>query len=63
MPTEIKHHWIAALATAGLREIEVGSFVSPKLLLQMADAEEVVRAAVMIPGLTVVALAPNFRGA
>ena len=36
MPTEIKHRWIAVLAAAGLREIEVGSFVSPKLLPQMA---------------------------
>ncbi len=39
MPTEVKHRWIAALAAAGMREIEVGSFVSPKLLPQMADAE------------------------
>src|ERR1017187_1829451 len=35
MPTDAKHRWIAALAEAGLREIEVGSFVSPKLLPQM----------------------------
>ncbi|HUI55843.1 MAG TPA: hydroxymethylglutaryl-CoA lyase [Bryobacteraceae bacterium] len=63
MPTEAKHRWIAALAAAGLREIEVGSFVSPKLLPQMADAEEVVREAVKIPGLTVLALAPNLKGA
>jgi hydroxymethylglutaryl-CoA lyase len=63
MPTEIKHRWIAALAAAGLREIEVGSFVSPKLLPGMADAGEVVRVAVTIPGLTVLALAPNLKGA
>jgi len=63
MATEIKHRWIAALAAAGLREIEVGSFVSPKLLPQMADAEEVVRAARKIEGLTVLALAPNLKGA
>jgi hydroxymethylglutaryl-CoA lyase len=59
MPTEIKHRWIAALAAAGLRVIEVGSFVSSKLLPGMADAGEVVRVAVTIPGLTVLALAPN----
>jgi hydroxymethylglutaryl-CoA lyase len=47
----------------GLREIEVGSFVSPKLLPQMADAEEVVRQAIRIPRLTVLALAPNLKGA
>ena len=63
MPTAIKHRWIAALAAAGLREIEVGSFVSPKLLPQMADAEEVVKEAVKIPGLTVLALVPNLKGA
>src|SRR5262249_39997984 len=50
MPTAVKNRWITALAAAGLREIEVGSFVSPKLLPQMADAEEVVKEAVKIPG-------------
>jgi len=63
MPTGIKHRWIAELAAAGIREIEVGSFVPPKLLPQMADADEVVREAVKIPGLTVLALAPNRKGA
>lgn len=63
MPTEAKHRWIAALAAAGLREIEVGSFVSPKLLPQMADADAVVRKALGIRGLTVLALAPNLKGA
>lgn len=62
MPTAIKHQWIRALADAGLREIEVASFVPPKLLPQMADAAEVVREAIRIPGLTVLALAPNLRG-
>lgn len=63
MPTEVKNRWIAALAAAGVREIEVGSFVSPKLLPQMADCEDVVRAARNIDGLTVLALAPNLKGA
>lgn len=63
MPTEAKHRWIRALAASGLREIEVGSFVHPKLLPQMADAEAVVREAVRIPGLTVLALVPNLKGA
>ena len=63
MPTQAKHRWIRALAEAGLREIEVASFVPPKLLPQMADAADVVREAVKIPGLTVLALAPNRRGA
>ena len=63
MATAAKHRWIRALAGAGLREIEVASFVPAKLLPQMADAAEVVREAVAIPGLTVLALAPNLRGA
>jgi hydroxymethylglutaryl-CoA lyase len=46
-----------------LREIEVCSFVPPKLIPQMADAAEVVAHALTIPGLNVAALAPNFRGA
>ena len=62
MPTEVKHRWIRALAGAGIREIEVASFVPPKLLPQMADAAEVVREALKIPGLTVLALVPNLRG-
>jgi hydroxymethylglutaryl-CoA lyase len=62
MPTPTKHRWIKALAAAGIREIEVGSFVSPKALPQMADAEEVVREAVKLEGLTVLALAPNLKG-
>ena len=63
MPTEIKMRWIAAIAAAGVPEIEVGSFVPPKLVPQMADTDAIVRRAVTIPGLTVVALAPNLRGA
>jgi hydroxymethylglutaryl-CoA lyase len=63
MPTEVKHRWIRALAGAGIREIEVGSFVSPKLLPQLADTEQVVREASKIGGLTVLALAPNVKGA
>ena len=62
MPTAVKHRWIRALAGAGLREIEVASFVPPKLLPQMADAAEVVREALRIPGITVLALVPNMRG-
>jgi hydroxymethylglutaryl-CoA lyase len=63
MPTADKFKWIAALHAAGLREIEVASFVPAKLLPQMADAAEVVRYARTLPGLTVMALVPNLRGA
>jgi len=61
MPTESKHRWIAALAQAGLREIEVGSFVSPRALPQMADCAQVVAQALTIAGLRVVVLVPNFK--
>ena len=63
MPTEAKKRWIAAEAAAGVSEIEVGSFVPSKLLPQMADTAEIVAFAKTIPGLTVVALVPNARGA
>jgi hydroxymethylglutaryl-CoA lyase len=48
---------------AGLREIEVGSFVPAKLLPQMADVVDVVRHALRHQGITVMALVPNRRGA
>lgn len=63
LPLADKLAWIDALHAAGLREIEVGSFVSPQLLPQMADTAQVVRHAIALPGLTVMALVPNLRGA
>lgn len=63
MPTAAKIDWIAAIAAAGVKEIEVGSFVPPKLIPQMADTGEVVRATRKLPGVTVIALAPNLKGA
>jgi hydroxymethylglutaryl-CoA lyase len=63
MPTAAKKQWLNALHAAGLREIEVASFVPAKLLPQMADAAEVVAFARTLPGLTVMALVPNLRGA
>lgn len=63
MPTAHKKQWIKDLAAAGLREIEVGSFVSHKLLPQMADTGEMVAFARTLPGVFVTALAPNLRGA
>jgi hydroxymethylglutaryl-CoA lyase len=62
LPTEVKLRWIRQLAQAGLREIEVGSFVSPERVPQMADTAAVVRGALGIEGLTVCALAGNLRG-
>ncbi len=63
MPLEAKKRWIAAEAAAGVREIEVGSFVPRSLLPQMADTAELVAFARSITGLNVVALVPNAKGA
>lgn len=63
MPLAAKKRWIAAEAAAGVKEIEVGSFVPPKLLPQMADTAELVAFAKGIEGLTVVTLVPNAKGA
>lgn len=63
MATHDKCRWLDALRAAGVREIEVGSFVPAKLLPQMADVAEVVRHALELPGLTVMVLVPNVHGA
>jgi isopropylmalate/homocitrate/citramalate synthase len=63
VPTATKCRLIAALHAAGLPEIEVASFVPPKLVPQMADAEAVTRFATTLPGLHVAVLVPNLRGA
>src|SRR3954454_10132059 len=63
MPTETKIAWLDAEYAAGVRDIEVSSFVPPKLLPQLADAEEVIRHAMSLPGLNVSALISNSRGA
>jgi hydroxymethylglutaryl-CoA lyase len=63
MPTEAKKEWIRAEAMAGVREIEVGSFVPAKLLPQLADTAEIVAFAKSLPRLTVAVLVPNARGA
>lgn len=63
MPTQSKKDWIGALASAGIREIEVGSFVSPRLLPQMQDTAEIVQHAKTRPNLEVAVLVPNLKGA
>jgi hydroxymethylglutaryl-CoA lyase len=61
MSTVDKNRWISALAGSGLREIEVGSFVSPKALPQMADVADVVAHAITIANLRVAVLVPNIK--
>ncbi len=63
MPLEAKKAWIAAESAAGVPEIEVGSFVPPALLPQMADTAELIAFARQIEGLSVAALIPNLKGA
>jgi len=63
MPTQSKKDWISALAATGIREIEVGSFVSPRLLPQMQDTAEIVQHARTLPDLEVAVLVPNLKGA
>jgi hydroxymethylglutaryl-CoA lyase len=63
LPTERKREWIRDAHAAGLREIEVGSFVPPHLLPQLADTADVVAYARTLPGLAVSVLVPNLKGA
>jgi hydroxymethylglutaryl-CoA lyase len=63
MPTALKKRWIEGGAAAGLKEIEVCSFVPAKVVPGMGDAAEVTQFARTVPGLTVAVLAPNARGA
>ena len=63
MATEAKKAWIEQAAKAGFPEIEVCSFVPPKLVPAMHDSPELTDYAVAIKGLTVSVLAPNLRGA
>jgi hydroxymethylglutaryl-CoA lyase len=62
LPAAAKTAFVEALADAGLREIEVSSFVSPKWVPQLADAEEVFRALRPRPGVVYSALVPNEKG-
>ena len=62
-PSQDKLAWIRAEAEAGVCEIEVTSFVPPKLVPQFVDAQQVVEGALAVPGLTVVGLVPNLKGA
>ncbi len=63
IPTEIKLRVIDELIAAGIKKMEIASFVSPKAIPQMSDAAEVTAHVVNNnPGVDVVVLAPNLRG-
>lgn len=63
LSTERKCEWLQREFAAGVREIEVGSFVPPRLLPQMADTEQVLAFAKTLPGLKPSVLVPNLKGA
>ncbi|GMV59477.1 MAG: hydroxymethylglutaryl-CoA lyase [Betaproteobacteria bacterium] len=63
LPTAHKREWIGAAYAAGIREIEVGSFVPARLLPQLADTAEALACARTLPGLFASVLVPNLKGA
>src|SRR5690349_12817556 len=62
VPTEAKVRLLDALSGTGVQRIEAVSFVHPKAIPQMADADEVWAAARHAPGVRYSALVPNVRG-
>ncbi|MFG1191652.1 hydroxymethylglutaryl-CoA lyase [Xanthobacter flavus] len=62
VPLDAKVALIDALADAGLKMIEAGSFVSPKWVPQMADTAEVLGSIDRRPGVRYTVLAPNLKG-
>ncbi|HYM53359.1 MAG TPA: hydroxymethylglutaryl-CoA lyase [Candidatus Dormibacteraeota bacterium] len=62
VPTDSKLRFIELLADAGLREIEATSFVSPRAIPQLADADELMARLERRPGVRYPVLVPNLRG-
>jgi isopropylmalate/homocitrate/citramalate synthase len=64
LPTEVKVELISRLAAAGLKSIEAGAFVNPKLVPQMADTPLVMKELTrrQIPGVDLCVLVPNMKG-
>jgi isopropylmalate/homocitrate/citramalate synthase len=62
IPTEAKARFIGLLADAGLREIEATSFVSPKAIPQLSDADELLAVLDRRAGVRYPVLVPNQRG-
>lgn len=62
IPTEAKLRFIDLLAGAGLREIEATSFVSPRAIPQLADADDLMARLDRRPGVRYPVLVPNERG-
>jgi hydroxymethylglutaryl-CoA lyase len=62
VPTATKARFIELLADAGLREIEATSFVAPRAIPQLADADELMAGLARQPGVRYPVLVPNDRG-
>jgi hydroxymethylglutaryl-CoA lyase len=62
VPTATKVELVNQLARTGLHKIEATSFVSPKAVPALADANEVLAGIDRVPGVIYVALVPNLRG-
>jgi isopropylmalate/homocitrate/citramalate synthase len=62
IPLAIKARFIGLLAAAGLREIEATSFVAPRAIPQLADADELLAGLTHVPGVRYPVLVPNVRG-
>ena len=62
IPTAAKIALVDCLSRAGFHRIEVGSFVSPKWVPQMADSAEVFAGITRVPGVSYAALTPNLKG-
>src|SRR5207247_271213 len=61
-PTGKKAEFISLLAAAGLKDIEVASFVHPKWIPQLADAQELIEQLEPNPNVRYSALVPNMKG-
>jgi hydroxymethylglutaryl-CoA lyase len=62
IPTEVKARFIEQLVAAGLRTVETTSFVHPKWVPQLADAEDLIDRLEPAPGVRYPVLVPNVRG-
>jgi hydroxymethylglutaryl-CoA lyase len=63
VPTATKLEWVRDAYAAGQRELEVGSFVPPRLMPQLADTTQVLAFARTLPGVVASVLVPNLKGA
>ncbi|MEX1171620.1 MAG: hydroxymethylglutaryl-CoA lyase [Chloroflexota bacterium] len=62
VPLDVKRRFIHLLADAGLRDIEATSFVAPRAIPQLADADELMVGLARRPGVRYPVLVPNARG-